>query len=297
MPKPSGRGEPVRPDLLEITDLLWPTDDAGVRGEVRRDEAIKALASRGQRRAAALVARMPHADGVVDEAYVRGLMLRIHRELSRLGEELQLARRVAALLSEPLERMRSSGRERLTVVDVGCGLGHVLRSAAAYGWFPRDVRLVGVDLNGALVEEARRLAAVEELDVRFVHGDAFDLALLDVDPSRSVVISSGLLHHLDVPELRRFFAAHEASGFAGFAHWDIAPCRWSTLGAWVFHQARMREAVSRHDGVMSARRAHPASVLLEAARTAAPRFRAEILEGSPWHPRALDVLRPVVGWR
>jgi hypothetical protein len=63
----------------------------------------------------------------------------------------------------------------------------------------------------------------------------------------------------------------------------------------VFHQARMREPVSRHDGVMSARRAHPAAVLLAAARAGATNYEARVLEGGRWQPRAIDVLRPVVG--
>jgi len=82
---------------------------------------------------------------------------------------------------------------------------------------------------------------------------------------------------------------------AAFAHWDIVPSRWSTLGAWVFHRARMREPLSRHDGVLSARRAHPAPVLVAAAAAGAPGYLARVVEESRWHPRALDVLRPLVG--
>jgi hypothetical protein len=59
----------------------------------------------------------------------------------------------------------------------------------------------------------------------------------------------------------------------------------------------MREAVSRHDGVVSARRSYPAGVLEAAARAGAPGYEIRVLEGSRWHPRALDVLRPVVGIR
>ena len=115
--------------------------------------------------------------------------------------------------------------------------------------------------------------------------------------ARTVVISSGLMHHLPEPVLEEFFAGQARLGVAAFAHWDIGPCVWSTLGAWVFHQARMREPVSRHDGVMSARRAHPAEVLEAAARAGAPGYDARVLEGSRWHPRGLDVLRPITGIR
>ena len=109
------------------------------------------------------------------------------------------------------------------------------------------------------------------------------------------MISSGLLHHLSAGGLSGFFAAPAKLGVAAFAHWDIVPCLWSTLGAWVFHQARMREPVSRHDGVMSARRAYPASVLLAAAHAGAPEYVSRVFEESRWQPQALDVLRPIVG--
>src|SRR5262249_56167581 len=133
------------------------------------------------------------------------------------------------------------------------------------------------------------------LSCRFLRGDAFEPGPTVQDPARTVVISSGLMHHISPQDLPGFFAAQARLGVAAFAHWDIAPCLWSTLGAWIFHQARMREAVSRHDGVLSARRAHPADVLVAAASSGAPGYQIEVREGSRWHPRALDVLRPIVG--
>jgi hypothetical protein len=135
------------------------------------------------------------------------------------------------------------------------------------------------------------------LRCRFTHGDAFEPGAVVGDGARTVVISSGLMHHLPQPRLAGFFAAQARLGVAAFAHWDIAPCRWSALGAWLFHLARMREPVSRHDGVLSARRAHPAPILEAAARAGAPDYEARVLEGARWHPRALDVLRPIVGIR
>lgn len=240
---------------------------------------------------------MPVVHGDLDPAYLDRLGLSIHRELQRLGEELQLDRRVAALLEEPIRVLKAASPRPVFVVDVGCGLGHVIRSAASRDLFDAHVRLVGVDLNPVLIDEASRLARAEELDCRFVAGDAFAPGVAVTDPARTIVISTGFLHHLSEDELTALFAAQAALGVAGFAHWDIAPCLWSTVGAWVFHRARMRESISRHDGVMSARRAHPASTLLAAARRGAADYAPEVLEGSRWYPRALDVLRPIVGWR
>ena len=280
---------------LEITDLLWQCNDHGQPIPVPRAEAVSRLAGLGQRRAARIVGRMPATEGVLDAQYVDELMLRVHCELQRLSEELQLARRIAGLLAPLVARLRETGRAPVRVVDVGCGVGYVVRWLAATSALGAGVELTGVDLNATLVGAAIRLAERESLNCRFVRGNAFNPGVAVDDGPRTVVISSGLMHHLPAGELAGFFAAQAALDVAAFAHWDIVPCAWSTLGAWVFHQARMREPVSRHDGVMSARRAHPAQVLLAAARAGAPDYAARVLEGGRWQPRAIDVLRPVVG--
>lgn len=286
----------MRADHLEITDLLWSLDEAGERNAVTRDGVVRILHARGQKRAARIVADLPVTEaGELDPASVDALGLRIHFELQRLGEELQLWHRTVALIGELLPRLVSEPSSSVRLVDVGCGTGHVLRSIAHHRALPPNVELVGVDLNPVLVNEARRLASAEGLDCHFVTGDAFAEGGVIEDGRRTIVISTGLLHHLSQDELAAFFSGHAQRHVAAFAHWDIAPCLWSTLGAWMFHQARMREPISRHDGLLSARRAHPAGVLLAAAQRGAPTYESEVREGPRWYPRALDVLRPLVG--
>ncbi|MGH3396576.1 MAG: methyltransferase domain-containing protein [Streptosporangiaceae bacterium] len=282
---------------VEITDLLWQVDAAGARLPVAKGDVLSRLRRGGQHRAARIVSAIPAAGGILDPDYVDALGLRVHCELQRLGEELQFGRRVAARLSPIIETMRRRGAGPVRVVDVGCGLGFVVRAMAAASALGPDVELVGVDLNPVLVAEARRLAEREGLSCRLVQGDALRPGVAVLDGASCVVMSTGLLHHLPEPELAGFFAAQARLGVAAFAHWDIAPCPWSTLGAWVFHQARMREPVSRHDGVLSARRSYPAAALLAAARAGAPGYDIQVPEGPRWHPRALDVLRPVIGIR
>jgi SAM-dependent methyltransferase len=285
------------PRTLEITDLLWSVDADGVPRPVVKAEVLDRLRALGQHRTARIVSAIPAADGILDPGYVDALGIRVHCELQRLGEELQLARRVAALLGPVIEGLRGHGAGPVRVVDVGCGLGFIVRAMAACSALGPDVELVGVDLNPVLVAEARRLAIREGLTCRFEQGDAFRPGMAVRDGACCVVISSGFMHHLPESGLAEFFAAQAQLGVAAFAHWDIAPCLWSTLGAWVFHQARMRERVSRHDGVLSARRAPSRETLQKATQAGAPGYDVQVLEGSRWHPRALDVLRPVVGTR
>ncbi len=289
----------VGDERVEITDLLWRADAAGRPVPVRRSEVVARLTASGQAGAARIAGRLPVlGDGdVLDPTEVDALGVRVHRELSRLGEELQMARRVAAILGPVLDGLRAGGGGPVRVVDLGCGIGHLVRSLAHTGELGPHVELVGVDLNPALVAEAERLREVEDLHCRFVHGDAMGPGVAVADPARTVVISVGVLHHLGAADLEALFRAQADLGVAAWAHWDIVPGAWSTLGSWVFHLARMREPVSRHDGVLSARRSHPADLLLAAARAGAPAYDHEVREGPRWHPRALDVLRPLVGVR
>ena len=193
--------------LLEITDLLWPVDSRGAPVPAMKADVLNALRERGQRGAAAIVSALPAAEGILDPAYVDALGLRVHLELQRLGEELQLGRRVAALVRPVVEAMRAGGAGQVRVVDVGCGLGFVLRAMAASRALGPDVELVGVDLNPVLVAEARRLAALEGLACRFAHGDALAPGVAVEDGARTVIISTGFLHHLPEQELAGFFAA------------------------------------------------------------------------------------------
>jgi SAM-dependent methyltransferase len=248
--------------ILEISDLITAYDPAtGARLPVRRDAVMRELLEVGDGRAARIVGKIPEEDGVLDPGAVDRVLIRAHTELQRLNEELQMGAQVAELLDPILRAVRTAGLSiaRPRVVDVGCGLGYVIRWLAATGVLG-DVELCGVDLNRVLVDRAGELAAVEGLDCRFVYGDAFNLP----EPA-TVYISSGVLHHMRRADLRAFFQAQATSEAIAYCHFDIAATRLAPIGAWIFHRARMREPLGRHDGVASARRAHDDHELMAAA--------------------------------
>ena len=287
------------PPRVELTDLLWVCEqDTGERRPVDLEAVAARLESSGQRRGARIARSLPSRGGFLDEQAADALMLRVHCELQRLGEELQLPQRMAETLTSlarPL--LRSQPDAPLRVVDVGCGLGYVIRWLAAHRTLGPGVELVGVDLNSVLTQHASELANAEGLDCRFVAGDAFAPGVAVDDPARTILVSSGLLHHFPAEDLPDFFAAQQKLAVAAFAHWDISPSFWTTGGAWVFHQARMRESVSRHDGVLSARRGHRAPILLAAAHTGAPDYDVSCADEPRWRPPLSEVLRPICGTR
>ncbi|MFF5505684.1 class I SAM-dependent methyltransferase [Streptomyces roseolus] len=279
----------------EISDLITVVEPhSGRRLPVRRADVTRLLRENGDRRAARIVAELPvDRDGVLDPHAVDRLLISVHTELQRLSEELRIGERLIHVLRPLFSAIRStagapSGPYRL--VDVGCGLGYLVRWLAATGALGADVELVGVDLDAALVGEADRLARAEGLDCRFVHGNVFDLP-----EAATVYVSTGVLHHFRGAALTDFFHAQAASPAQAFCHFDIAATRLAPIGAWVFHRARMRHPLGRHDGVVSARRAHSDETLLRAA--AAPGIRPLLYEPRGSANPFCTTLRPVIGVR
>jgi len=248
-------------ELLEISDVIVDYDvDSLERRPVRQDEVVARLRANGQARAARYVAQLPASDGVLDPATCDQILLRAHTELQRLSEEFLQADRTQLLLKPMLDTLRGAGvTAPYRVVDVGCGLGFLVRALAAHGRLGRDVQLMGCDMNVALVERARALADEEALTCDFRTTNAFKLA----EPAH-VFLSTGVLHHFRGDGLAKFFSQQRSA--YGFIHYDMQQSRLSPLGSWMFHRSRMREPLARHDGVVSAMRAHSMRTLLEAAR-------------------------------
>ena len=244
----------------EISDLIVQFDLQSLeRKAVKRDDALKACSSWY---ASSVIASIKHKDGVLCEEDVDRLILSAHSELQRLWEEFFHAQRVANILTSLVTALRTVGiNKRLRLVDIGCGIGYVLRWIAAHDILKDDIFLVGVDFNKALIEQARKLAQSENLDVQFYVANAFDL-----DEPADLFISSGVLHHIQREQLPTFFEQQAQCEPLGFAHFD-PQYSWATpVGSFLFHFSRMRTPLARYDGWLSAVRAHPALVLNRAAK-------------------------------
>lgn len=292
-------------DLPEISDLVVDYDpDTLARRDVRKADVLAKLEAHGLRAAARVVAPWPERAGLLERAHVDGVLVRAHLELQRLSEEFQQGARMERLLAPLCEAAREGGVVgRVRVVDVGCGLGYVPRWLAARGALPRNgagasqapgdaIELVGCDYNRALIAEAGRLAALESLRCRFEAANAFRL-----DQPAHVFTSTGVIHHFRGADLGRFFAEQLAERPAGFIHCDIKPSWAAPIGAFIFHQARMREPLAKIDGVLSARRAHTGETLVEAARPHAAGYRLYLFDAEREALPVLKVMQAVIGVR
>ncbi|MEK7485098.1 MAG: class I SAM-dependent methyltransferase [Planctomycetota bacterium] len=281
----------------EISDLIISFDSETLKRQpVQKTAVIEHFTQVKNVRAASLVHKMPAINGILDPVAVNTLLIRVHTELQRLSEEFVQGQRVAELIRPFLQAFRLQKKDisPFRIVDVGCGIGYVLRWLAAKGNLGDDVELIGADYNEALIEEAQRLAHKEQLRVSFIKANAFKLAV-----PASIYITTGVLHHFKGQGLTDFFQAHERPETLGFAHFDFQPSPLAPLGAWLFHITRFREPLARHDGVLSAIRAHSGKTLLEAVRSGTPDFASTLYNtklGDSPIPRPFQTLlgiRPV----
>ncbi len=279
----------------EISDLIVAYDPETLRRlPVVKDDVVRRFWERGNRRAARIVSKMPVGPaGELEPDAVDALLLRTHNEIQRLSEEFRQGHRVRDLLVPLLRALRKeAGLSPLRIVDVGCGPGYMVRWLASFGDLGDDVEIVGADYNAALIERGKRLAAAEGLRCRFEVANAFTL-----ETPATVFISVGVIHHFRGPDLQRFFAQQAASPqCAAFAHFDIRQSWLAPLGAWLFHQARMREPLARHDGVLSALRAHQSETLVHAAREASD-FEVALFDEDHSPVPMFKVMHAIVGVR
>lgn len=280
-----GPDSDARQRYPELSDLIVDFTPTG-RNPVRIDDVVATLESGGHRRSLHLARSIGTRGDYFDEDDADAILLRSHLELQRLAEEIQHGDRVTRLL-RPLVDMIDGP---ITVVDVGCGLGFLVRWFTESNALGDRVRFIGVDFNETLLDGARSLAEVEGLDCSFVAGDAFDL-----DVGATVFMSTGVIHHFTPAELVPFFARQHAAGARACFHFDVAPTRITPFGAWIFHRARMREPLARHDGVHSALRAHRDDALVAAMRSGAPAWIPLLFDAVGTRLAVLNVMRPVIG--
>jgi SAM-dependent methyltransferase len=277
----------------EISDVVVDYDPKTLaRRPIALRQALEQL-GRVPNRARRIVRRLPVRGGIVEDEAVDGMLLRAHLELQRLHEEFRIGPEMRAALVPLVGIVRAHvGDRRIRVVDLGCGLGFVLRWLAAHGGFGDDIELLGVDYNRTLIASASRLATQDRLRCKFAAANAFALR----EPA-DIIISTGVLHHFRGDGLVRVFGEHEQSRALGFVHLDIRPSWVASLGSWIFHLARMREPLARFDGYWSAVRAHTSGTLCGAAGRGAPSFALATLDERFTLRSLVQIMHGIIGVR
>ena len=167
----------------------------------------------------------------------------------------------------------------VSVLDVACGRGDLLRAVAArFARLDRPVRLEGIDLNPRSLEAASRLGG----PITYRTGDVFADR---PQPRPDFIVSSQFTHHLTDDDVVRFLAWSEANSVQGWFVSDLHRRYFSYYGFRLLCRAAFWHPIVRLDGTASiARSFRPDEwrACCAARASAAPRSPRTCPRASAW---------------
>ena len=176
------------------------------------------------------------------------------------------------------------GAERAVVVDVGTGAGDLPALLARHRG-ARRLQVLACDIRPEVLEfSARRLARVP--DVELLQADARQLPF--ADESADVVHGSLLIHHFDPPDAVRVLGEMRRVARRGVVVNDLRRGRVAFALSAATVLGLTRGSYTRHDGVLSARRAYTLEELDELAASAGLR---RVRRTPAFLPRVVTVYR------
>jgi 2-polyprenyl-3-methyl-5-hydroxy-6-metoxy-1,4-benzoquinol methylase len=135
----------------------------------------------------------------------------------KVMEELAVINRVTLTHRAVLAWLASQGREKFSLIDVGCGGGDLLR--AIQRRYPQ-ARLVGIDSNPRAATVAREQQLMQETDtpIHYRTGNVFHTP-------RSIkadyIVSSQVAHHLDDDEVVKLLQWMDDRSYIGWHLTDL----------------------------------------------------------------------------
>ena len=184
-------------------------------------------------------------------------------ELQRNLDEMAMLSRLPGGVRASVGAVRRllNGDAAPSVLDVGAGSGDFARRLTR----AHAVRVVVSDVRSDVLALARRRTRwVEALE--FVEADARNLPF--ADGSLSVAHSSLLMHHLDPPDAVRALREMRRVASRGVVINDLRRSRLALAMTALPVVALSRSPVTRHDGILSARRAYTLAELDDLAADA-----------------------------
>ena len=135
---------------------------------------------------------------IMDDFSIDGTML--HDTLDKLATINKLLGGNVVTLNGLKILLKNQPKDRLiTIIDLGCGGGDILRTIAKYGKKEGyNFQLIGVDANRSATEYARRLSVKYE-NIQFINADVFseEFKAMHYD----IVMTTLFLHHFNEAEV------------------------------------------------------------------------------------------------
>lgn len=208
------------------------------------------------------------------------------RDLARINRRLGAVRMSARAIDT-----LAPGSAPIVLLDVGTGGADIPMALIERGRAAgRLVTVIGIDIRPEVLAAAAladpRVTATGELALHVADGRELPFP----DEAFDVVHASLLTHHLEPGEVRALLVEMGRVARRGVVLNDLVRGRRAWLGAWLLSHVLTRNRMTRHDAVLSVRRAYSIAELT--ALLAAAGFRVERrFDGFAGHRVALAARR------
>jgi SAM-dependent methyltransferase len=153
---------------------------------------------------------------VLDDPISTAELKPILHDLARFNGVMQGHQPVLQWLARAV-RNRPAG-ETLTVLDIGCGYGDLLRAICRWAKKRgRRVRLIGVDLSPQVIEVARSVTPASDA----IEYHAADIFAFEPDGPIDFAVTSLVTHHLSDAMIERFLRWMDGNTRLGWVIYDL----------------------------------------------------------------------------
>lgn len=155
---------------------------------------------------------------IMDDFTMEGEVLR--DALDKIAKINQLLGGNKLTLRGITDLMTSIPKSRIiTIVDVGCGNGDMLRTIADYGLKNGfEFKLIGIDANAFTVNHARKLSK-NYSNIIYKSGDVFDKPFAEL--KYDIVLCTLTLHHFKEEEILKLMGVFDANSSIGIVINDL----------------------------------------------------------------------------
>jgi len=185
---------------------------------------------------------------IMDDFDLKGdVLIKTLDKIAKINQLLGGNRLTIRSVEKMLKKERSS--KLITIVDVGCGNGYMLRRLADYGirnnW---NLKLIGVDANAFTINYATGLSE-KYSNISYRCEDIFDESFSEI--KYDIVLCTLTLHHFKNEEIFKLLALFNRNSRLGFVvndlHRNVVAYRLFQMLCFVFRMNGM----ARKDGLVS----------------------------------------------
>jgi SAM-dependent methyltransferase len=153
---------------------------------------------------------------ILDDPISTAELKPILHDLARFNGVMQGHRPVLQWLNRATRNLPAG--QPLTVLDIGCGYGDLLRAIRRWATMRgRDIKLIGVDLSEQVIEVARAVTSAAD-EIEYHAADIFNF-----NPPGPIdfVVTSLVTHHLSDAMIERFLRWMEDNARRGWVIYDL----------------------------------------------------------------------------